>query len=241
MTSSRTARAGGRSASAADPMAGHELAAGRLELGDERRRDGARPAADHRPADRVGVRREHQPERGTQRAIEAEHRVGRDPGEQRAGGLARRTGRGRDPAPTAAPAARSGRAPADGAGRGRPAGGSPRPSLPASRTSGPNRPPPGPPIRPAEPGRGRRHRPLEDDRPPAVERVRDRGVGVDQLDAVGGEVDRPEERRGEGQAAGSSSTRRGGSRGVSAPRSGSRHRPSRRPRRRGPSARHGPA
>ena len=48
-----------------------------------------------------------------------------------------------------------------------------------------------------EPGRGGRERALEDDGPPLVEGMGDRGIGVDELDAVRRPVDRPEERRGE--------------------------------------------
>ena len=57
-------------------------------------------------------------------------------------------------------------------------------------------PPPRAAVR-AQAGRGRRHRPLEDDRAPSVERVRERRVGMDELDPARGEVDRSEERRGE--------------------------------------------
>ena len=202
---------------------------------------GPTPAADHRPADRVGIGREDQPERGTQRAIEAEHRVGGDPGEQRPRRLVLGTGRGPARAPTAAPAARSGPAPAGAAGRGRPAAGSPGPSLSTSRTSGPNNRAPRPPVRPAETLGGGRDRPLEHRRPPAIERMRDRRIRVDQLDAAGGQVHGPRRTARRVPAAGSSSTCRGGTRGASAPSSASRRRPSGPPRRRGPSARHGPA
>ena len=64
-------------------MAGHDLAAGRPQLRHERIGEDAGAAADHRPADRVGVRSQHEPERRGQRPIEREHRMGRDPGEQR--------------------------------------------------------------------------------------------------------------------------------------------------------------
>ena len=59
----------------------------------------------------------------------------------------------------------------------------------------PEQPPPGAPVRAAQALAGDRDGPLEDGRPSAVERVRDRRIGMDDLDAVGGQVDRGEERR----------------------------------------------
>ena len=100
--------------------------------------DGGRPAADHRPADRVGERR-----RGRART---RHSTG-DRGGASSGPRCprtapaparRRTGRGPGPSPIGAPAARTARAPAGVAGRGRPAAGSPGRACSTSRTSGPN-------------------------------------------------------------------------------------------------------
>ena len=108
-----------------DPMARDDLAAGRLQLRDERVGDRARPAADHRPADRVGVGREDEPERGTQRAIEAEHRVGRDPPNRARAGLVAEPAARQPARRPERRAARTGRAPAGGAAGGRPAGGAP--------------------------------------------------------------------------------------------------------------------
>ena len=283
MTSSRRRASRREVVERADPLTGHELAAGRLELRHERRRHGVRPTADHRPADRVGVCREDEPERGTQRAIEAEHRVGGDPAEQRARRLVVEPGAGETLRPTGARAARTRMSASGWRGtwttgrrisvaqlsrhRGQaarragatPAVRPPRPSAVATRPlehrrggrkrpcrlaieacSGeplrraqgrqpepeqrqgmawhvddrpenlrrelvgiaderPEGPSPGLPVRPAEADRGRRHRSLEDRRPAAVERMGDRRVRVDELDAVRGEVDRGEERRGDRQ------------------------------------------
>ena len=240
VTSNRTARAAGSSASDVDPVAGDDLAAGRLAAPRPARRDGGRAAADHRPADGVGVGREDEPERGTQRAIEVEHRVGRDPGEQRTRGLVAERGRGPARAPSAAPAARTGRAPAGAAGGGRPAGGAPAPSLSASRTSGPNS------RRQARPSAAPRPAAVAaTDRSSTTARPPSSGCatgasGWIELDA------RAPPGRSSGRtarrapAAGSSSTRRGGTRGASAPSVRVPPPTSGRPRRPGPSARHGP-
>ena len=93
----------------ADPAARHDLAAGvDSSSATSASATALAAAADHRPADGVGERRQDQPERGTQRAIEAEHRVGGDPGEQGPGRLVAEPCRGPGPSPTAAPAARTG-------------------------------------------------------------------------------------------------------------------------------------
>ena len=73
------------------------------------------------------------------------------------------------------------------------------PSFAASRTSGPNSRRQARPSAPPRPVRGGRDGPLEDGRPAAVERVGDRRVRVDELDAARREVDRGEERRGDRQ------------------------------------------
>src|SRR6185369_12642460 len=58
---------------------------------------------------------------------------------------------------------------------------------------------PSPAILSAETACGGADRSLEDHSPPAVERMRDRGVRVDEFDAVCGQVDRLEERRRDGE------------------------------------------
>ena len=63
----------------------------------------------------------------------------------------------------------------------------------------PEQAPPGPAVGAAEAGGGGVDGAFEHGDPAAVERVRERGVGVDQRHAVPGEVDGPEERRGDGQ------------------------------------------
>ena len=65
------------------------------------------------------------------------------------------------------------------------------PGIPHER---PEQPPPRAAIR-AQAGGRRRHRPLEHDRAPTVQRVRDRRVRMDQLHPARGQVDRGEERR----------------------------------------------
>ena len=179
-----------------DPMAGDELAAGRFQFRDEGVGDGARAAADHRPADRVRVGREDEPERSTQWAIETEHRVGRDPREQGPRGFVLKS------------AARQ--------AAGRPQRGQPesgerhrvprqvddrleefRPELSGVAHERPEQPAPGPTVGPAKAVRGGRHRTFEDRRSATVEGVGDRCVRVDELDAAGGQVDRRKERRGD--------------------------------------------
>ena len=184
-----------------DPVAGHDLAAGRLELRDERRR--RRPAAPPRtigqPTAWANVR-EDQPERGTQRAIEAEHRVRRDRRRTAPAPRRRRTGRGARPRAERS-AGRPNRASASGC-RGTWTTGrrSSRPSFPTSRTSGPNSRRHARPSAPPRPAAVAAHRSLEDDRAAAVERVGERRVRVDRArrpraarSIVG------EERRGERQ------------------------------------------
>ncbi len=146
---------------------------------------------------RVGP--ENEPERGRQRPVERQHRVGRDPAEQRARLLAVESVRGQAFSPTAVPAARTAPAPAGGAGTWTTGRRSSEASFSPSRTSGPNSRRQARPSAPPRPAAVAGHGPLEDHGPAAVERVGDRRVGVDQLDAAGREVDRPEERRGEGQ------------------------------------------
>ncbi len=155
MTSRIVARAGGRSARAIDPVPGHHLAAGRLELRDERRRHGGRTATGHRPADRVGVEPEDQPEAGAERVIEAAawsaprcRRRARAP-------RRRRTGRGPGRASSAAPADRTAASPADVGARGRPAGAARRRAsrhpARAARTAAATRGHPRPGRRPSPP------------------------------------------------------------------------------------------
>ena len=207
----------GRSASVVDPMAGDDLAAGRLQLGDERRRHGRRAAADHRPADRVGIGREDEPERGAQRAIEVEHRVGGDPGEERPGRLV--------PEPAAGqPARRAERRQPEPGERQRVArdvDDGPeelRCELAGVADERPEQPSPRPSVR--------RHRARAavalTDRSSTAARPPSSGCatgasGWIELDAAGREVDRRGRTARPAPAAGSSSTRRGGTRGASAP------------------------
>ena len=212
------------------------------QLRDERIGDGLRSAADHRPADGVGVGREDQPER--------RHSTG-DRGGASRGPRPRRTG----PAP-----ARRGTADGRGPSAERSAGSPNRAIASGWRGDVDHRPQElrtevvdarGRAARTAaaRPGRrvrrDRRRWPRPTVRAPPPGRRRagwaNGRVGVDQVDAVRGEVDGPEERRGDAPAAGSSSRRRGGTPGASAPASASRRRRRGRPRRPGPSARHGPA
>ena len=60
-------------------------------------------------------------------------------------------------------------------------------------------PAPGPPILVAEPSGGRGDGSFEDCGRSAVQGMGERRIGLDQLDPAGGQVDRPEERRGDGQ------------------------------------------
>ena len=184
----------------ADAMSGHDLAAGRLELGDERRRRRRPPrrgSSASRPRGRTS------PRTSPNEALSGRSRRSiawaDDPGEQRPRGLVARTVRGRGPRPTAAPGSPN-RASASGC-RGRWTTGRSSSAADLVRVADerPEEAPPGPAIRAAEPARRGGHRSLEDDGPAAVERMGDRGVRVDELDAAGGEVDRPEERRGERQ------------------------------------------
>ena len=149
-----------------DPVAGHDLAAGRLELRDERRR--RRPAHRRGPsASRPRGRRvpRTSPNAALSGRSSGEHRVRRDPGEQRsrrvavepvAGQAARRAQR-RQPEPQPAPA--------DVGARGRPAGGARRRAsrhrARAARTAA------------ATPGRPRR--PERRPWPPPTARARPRG------------------------------------------------------------------
>ena len=192
------ARAGGRSARDVTRWFGHDLAAGRLELGDQRVRDGRRPAPGHRPADRMGVGREDQPERGTQRAIEAEHRVGGDPGEQGPRRVVT------EPRPGQALGRSQGRQPEPGQRQrvARDVRHGPQDLRADPRhvaDQRPEQPPPRPSVGAAQAFAGGRHGSIEHGRPPAIERMCDRHVRVDDLDAAGGEVDRGEERGGESQ------------------------------------------
>ena len=221
-------------------MTGHDLATGRLELGDQRLGHAGRPAADHRPPDRVRVRGEDQPERGTQRAIEAEHRVGRHAREQRPGRLVV------EPCARQAPCRPERRQAEPGERQrvSRHVDDRPQdlgPELLRVAHQRPEQPAPGPAVRPAEAvGRGL-HGSLEDRRAATIERVGERarpGGRARRRGPRGRSTGRTARRW---SAAGSSSRRRGGSRGASARRSASRRRPSARPRRHGPSARHGPA
>ena len=144
----------------------------------------------------MAVGPQHQPERGTHRAIEAEHRVRRHPAEQGSRGLAieARTGQ---------PDRRShGRQPEPGKQQGMPRNVHDRPEELRGEVVGgagerPEQPAPGASVVAAEAGRRGRQRPLEHHDAAAVERLRERRVRVHELDPVRREVHRAEERRGQ--------------------------------------------
>ena len=142
-----------------DPLAGDDLAAEAAELGRQGIGHGQRPAADHRPAHRVGVHAEDEPERSRQRPVERD--ASSAPQARRTAPAPARRGIGSGPAPrpSAAPAGRIARAPAGGAGRGRRAGAAPRTAsarrVPADRTAAATRGR----RRSADPGQARRRSP----------------------------------------------------------------------------------
>ena len=88
VVSRSTARAGGSEVEAVDALAGDDLASEGAELGRQGVGHGGRPAADHRPADGVGVHPQHEPERCRQRPVERDHRVRRERPEERPSRLA---------------------------------------------------------------------------------------------------------------------------------------------------------
>ena len=182
-------------------------------------REPADAAPDHRPADARARASRGRAERGGQRRDRARSiewaampansaraaPPGRPPREPSA--------RARAPAVRTAPAASGWRGRLDAAGRGRSVGEAVR--TPA--TSGPNsRRHAGPsPTRARSPSRSTRA--LEDARPTAVERMRERRIRwMHPLDPAARQVERPEEWRRQRRAAGSSSTCRDGSPGASA-------------------------
>ena len=198
MTSSRTARDGGSSARVPTRCPVTISPPSAVELRDERIGDGLGSAACHGPPDRVGEGRQCEAEGGPERAVEAEHRVGRDAREEGpcrvlaepAAGEAidRAHGRRAEPDHRQRMAWRPDHRPQE---LGREGVG--------VADEGPEEAPPGPAVEAAEPGGGGVDRSLEHGDPAAVERVRGRGIGVDQGHTVPGKVDGPEERRGDGQ------------------------------------------
>jgi hypothetical protein len=68
---------------AVHPVGRDDLATQRGQLRDERVGDRSRATARHRPADEMGEDREDESERGTQRAVQPQHRVSGDPGKER--------------------------------------------------------------------------------------------------------------------------------------------------------------
>ena len=167
---------GGSSPSEATRSAGDDLAAERPELRGQGVGDGRRAAADHRPADRVGVRR-RAPARTTRSAAgraaassaPRARRTAPAPARRRnatAGQARRRSG---------APAARTGPARAGGAGRGRPGRAAPRQLVRRRGRAARTGPPPGRARRRRpSPAAVAAHGPLEHGRPAAVERVGER-------------------------------------------------------------------
>ena len=195
VVSNRTARAGSMSRHASDPVIDHDLPAERTQFRRERVGDGRRAAADHRPADRVGERAEDEPERRGQRPIEREHGVRgqaaeegprvrvaeRDAGKPRADAQRRQTEAGHRDRVAGHVDDRSEDSSAISS---------------TSRTSGPNSAPRGRPSRPSPTAVASTERSRTTARS-AIERVRERRVRVDELDAAGRPVDGAHERRGQ--------------------------------------------
>ena len=196
-----------------DAMIGHDVAAERPELGDQRVSDGLRATLDHRPADRVRERAQRQPERGRQRAIQPQHRVRGDAGEQGSSRLVV------EPATREALGGPQRRQP-EARHRQRVARHMDDRSeeFPGERfvttDERPEQPTPGAPVlRPQGVG-GRRDRALEDRGSSAVQRLGERRVWLQELHAMRGEIHRCGRTATRAREAGSSSRRRGGSRAA---------------------------
>ena len=156
------------------------------------------PAADHRPADGVGVGRQDETEGGAQWTIQPEHRVGRDPGEQSASGVVVES------APRQAPCGTQRRQAESGHGQGMAWDVDDgleqlRPELLGVAHERPEQPHPRLAVRTPEARRGRRHGSFQDGGPTPVEWMGDRRVGMDELHAVRGQIHGPEERRRQGE------------------------------------------
>ena len=156
--------------------------------------DGRGTAADHRPADGVGVHAEDEPEAGTQRSIERQHRVRRQAGEQRPGRLAAESRTGE----SSSRADRGQAEPGHGQRVARHVDHRPEQlRRQAIRVAHQRReqPTPRPAVAVAEAVRRGRHGPFQQHGPVGRQRVRDGSIGVDQLHAMGSPVDGPHERR----------------------------------------------
>ena len=165
-------------------------------MGSERLRQPLRAAARDRPADGMRAHHQHDAEGGANGRSQRQHRVGAAPGQQRAGALAleARAGKGLRGADRAeAEAGQQQRMARRAQGREQLA--EERLRLAHERFE---QPAVGIPVG-AEPGRGRRHRPLQHHGRAVVERVRERRPGVDRLEAVLGQRQPAQERRGERQ------------------------------------------
>ena len=178
---------------AVHPVAGDDLATQRGQLRDERVCDRSRATARHRPADEMGEDREDEPERGAQRPVQPQHRMGGNPGEER---LCRRI-------PKAAAGEALGRPQRRQAEPGKPQRVArqveDRPQELAReivRTSHEWAEGPGPrtSVMGAEPVLHRSQGPFEHGRRSAVKGVRERCIGLEELDPAGRQVDAPEER-----------------------------------------------
>ena len=181
----------------ADPLPGDDLTAEVEQLRDERIGHPVRATTDHRPADRVRIGRQDQPERGGRRPIQGDHRMGGDPCEQAACLVGFELGAGQAPGrtqrrqPESRERERMTRHVDDWLQEF-------APELVGIAHQRTEQRAPGAPVR-AE-GVGRiDHRSLEDGRATAIERMGDRRVRLDQLDAARGQIDRCEERRCQGQ------------------------------------------
>ena len=181
MTSSRTARAVGRSSSEADPMVRsrpHRPPPRARRRAPPRRRPRHRGPSASRPRGRTSrarARTRHSTgDRGGPSSGRRSRRTARAPGSSANRARARPSRRPERGQPEAHECQRMTRDVDD-----RPE--DLRGELAGITDERAERPPPGPPIRLAQPGRGRRQRSFQDRRPAAVERMRDRGVGMDQL------------------------------------------------------------
>ena len=165
-----------------DAFVQDDLAAERAEPVDERIRDGLRTTLDHGPADRLGEGGEDQGEGRREWSVEREHRVRRDPGEERSGlflvelasGKALRRAKRRD----------------SEAGQRQWVSRQVDDRLQqligerlAVAHQGSEQAPPGPPVDGPETSSGRRDRTFEDSRTAVVEGMGERRVGLDELDA----------------------------------------------------------
>ena len=176
-----------------DPVSGHDLAAQRPQLRRQRIRDGPGTAAGHRPAMGMRDHAEDKAEGGRQRPFERYHRVGRDPAEQGTRGVIT------EPEPGEAARGEQCRHPEPREGHGMSRYMDDRPENLGQqpirvRDERPEQAGPGRAVA-AEAVRRRRDRSLQERHPAAVERMGDRRLGVDPLDATRGEIDGPHERR----------------------------------------------